>query len=82
MNQGFGKDFYRKGNSVKRFGPFTEPRRTLKTENCCPHPLPENRLLPFLLPIKEMSVELRPACRDWLGSCCQGHANARATTSV
>ena len=22
---GFGKDFYRKGNSVKRFGPFTEP---------------------------------------------------------
>ena len=25
MNQGFGKDFYRKGNSVKRFGPFTEP---------------------------------------------------------
>ena len=21
----FGKDFYRKGNSVKRFGPFTEP---------------------------------------------------------
>ena len=25
VNQGFGKDFYRKGNSVKRFGPFTEP---------------------------------------------------------
>ena len=25
MNQGFGKDFYRKGNSVKRFGPFIEP---------------------------------------------------------
>ena len=25
MNQGFGKDFYKKGNSVKRFGPFTEP---------------------------------------------------------
>ena len=24
MNQGFGKDFYRKGNSVKRVGPFTE----------------------------------------------------------
>ena len=22
MNEGFGKDFYRKGNSVKRFGPF------------------------------------------------------------
>ena len=25
MNQGFGKDFYRKANSVKRFGPFSEP---------------------------------------------------------
>ena len=22
---GFGKDFYRKGNSVKRSGPFSEP---------------------------------------------------------
>ena len=25
MNEGFGKDFYRKDNSVKRFGPFIEP---------------------------------------------------------
>ena len=25
MNGGFGKDFYRKGNSVKRSGPFSEP---------------------------------------------------------
>ena len=25
MNEGFGKDFYRKGNSVKRSGPFSEP---------------------------------------------------------
>ena len=24
VNQGLGKDFYRKGNSVTRFGPFTE----------------------------------------------------------
>ena len=24
-NEGFGKDFYRKGNSVKRSGPFSEP---------------------------------------------------------
>ena len=28
MNEGFGKDFYRKGNSVKR----SVNRRTLKTE--------------------------------------------------
>ena len=41
VNQGFGKDFYRRGNSVKRFGPFTEPPNS---ENC-PHPLPENQLL-------------------------------------
>ena len=25
MNGGFGKDFYRKDNSVKRCGPFSEP---------------------------------------------------------
>ena len=25
VNQGFGTDLYRKGNSVKSFGPFTEP---------------------------------------------------------
>ena len=24
VNEGFDKDFYRKGNSVKRFGPFTD----------------------------------------------------------
>ena len=25
MDEGFGKDFYRKGNSVERLGRFTEP---------------------------------------------------------
>ena len=25
VNEGFGKDFYKNGNSVKRFGQFTEP---------------------------------------------------------
>ena len=25
VNQGFGKDFYQRGNSVKRSGPFSEP---------------------------------------------------------
>ena len=25
VNEGFGKDFHRKGDAVKRFGPFTEP---------------------------------------------------------
>ena len=25
MKEGFGKDFYRKGNSVKRSRPFSEP---------------------------------------------------------
>ena len=39
VNEGSGKDFYRKGNSVKRFGPFSEPHcRTLNSESCCPHP--------------------------------------------
>ena len=30
MNEGFGKDFYRKDNSVKRSRPFSEP---LDSEN-------------------------------------------------
>ena len=30
VNEGFGKDFYRKGNSVNRSGPFSEP---LESEN-------------------------------------------------
>ena len=25
VNEGYGQDFYRKGNSVKRSGPFSEP---------------------------------------------------------
>ena len=45
MNQGLGKDFYRRGNSVKRFGPFTELPDSEKLKSCCPHPLPQNQLL-------------------------------------
>ena len=30
VNQGFGKDFYRKGNSVKRSGRFSEPPNSAK----------------------------------------------------
>ena len=45
MNESFGKNFYRKGNSVKRFGAFTEPPDSEKLRSCCPHPLPENQLL-------------------------------------
>ena len=43
MNEGFGKDFYRKGNSVKRFGPFTEP------------PDSENRKVAVLIPFPKIS---------------------------
>ena len=60
---GFGKDFYRKGNSVKRFGPFTElpdsenwKVAVLILVNCHPPPLPDPpkppsrslKVLPFL----------------------------------
>ena len=44
MNGGFGKDFYRKGNSVKRSRRFSEPPDS-EVKSCCPHPLPENQLL-------------------------------------
>ena len=41
MNEGFGKDFYRKDNSVKRSGPFSESSDSENSKNCCPHPLPK-----------------------------------------
>ena len=44
VNEGFGKDFYRKGNSVKS-SLYSMNRWTLKVKSCCPHPLPENQLL-------------------------------------
>ena len=50
MNQGFAKDVYRKGNSVKRFGLFSEP----PDSSCCPPPLPKNPLL-----ISETEVKIR-----------------------
>ena len=28
VNEGFGKDFYRRGNSVKRSGPFSGPQHS------------------------------------------------------
>ena len=43
VNEGFGKDFYRKGNSVKRFGQFTEP------------PDSENRKVAVLIPFPKIS---------------------------
>ena len=41
MNGWFGKDFYRKGNSVKS----SPPAGLRKVKSCCPHPLPENQLI-------------------------------------
>ena len=32
----FGKDFYKKGNSVKRPRPFNEPPNSGKLKSCCP----------------------------------------------
>ena len=42
--RGFGKDFYRKGNSVKRSGPFSEPPDS-ENWKVAVHPLPKNQLL-------------------------------------
>ena len=46
MNEGFGKDFYRKGNSVKRFGPFSEPldSQNWKAAVLIPFPKGKNQL--------------------------------------
>ena len=43
VDQGFGKDFYRNDNSVKRFGPFTQP------------PDSENLKVAVLLPFPKIS---------------------------
>ena len=43
MSKKFGKDFYRKGNSVKRSGPFSEP------------PDSENRKVAVLIPFPKIS---------------------------
>ena len=43
--RGLVRIFYRKGNSVKRPGPFSEPPDSKNCKSCCPHPLPENQLL-------------------------------------
>ena len=40
MNEGFDKEFYRKGNSVKRLRPFSETS-DFEMENICAHPLPK-----------------------------------------
>ena len=48
VNQGSGKDFYRKGNSVKRFGPFIEPpdSETWKVAVLIPFPKISSQQLP------------------------------------
>ena len=43
MNEGLGKDFYRKGNSVKRSGPYSEP------------PDPENWKVAVLIPFPKIN---------------------------
>ena len=42
MNQAFGKDFYRKGNSVKRFRPFSEPPDSEKWKVAVLIPFPKS----------------------------------------
>ena len=54
----FGKAFYKKGNSVKRFGPLSEPPES-ENNFFCAHPLPENQLLKFRVP--ELNLFLRTA---------------------
>ena len=44
VNEGFGEDFYRKGNSVKRSGPFNEPQDS-ETEKLLSPSTARNQLL-------------------------------------
>ena len=51
VNGGFGKDFYRKGNSVKRSARFSEPPDSENWKVAVLIPLPENRLLHSILSV-------------------------------
>ena len=44
VNEGFGKEFYRKDNSLKRFRPFSESPNS-KNSNLWRHPIPKSLLL-------------------------------------
>ena len=45
MNEGFGEDFYRKGNPVKTFGPFTEPPDSKLEKLMCSSPSGKSALI-------------------------------------
>ena len=70
MNEGFGKDSYRQGNPVKRFGPFTEPPDSERPEKLvCPHSLPENQLLDWARPTRNSPLFELSSTPGWAGSC-------------
>ena len=60
VNEGFGKESYRKGNSVKGSGLFSEPPDS-KVEIFCAHPLPKSWLL--LNPVWKWYAEIKETIR-------------------
>ena len=60
MNGGLGKDFYRKGNSVKRFGPFAEPLDS------------ESRKVVVLTPFPKISSDKCPQTIGYFKTRCLG----------
>ena len=71
VNEGFGKDFYRKGNSVKSSGPFGEPPDSEKWKVAVLIPFPKSALsffvssssLPFLSCAPLVTQQDWTACR-------------------
>ena len=54
MSGWFGKDFYRKGNSVKRSGPFSEPPDSEKLKVAVLIPFPK---ILVWLPLQSLAVK-------------------------
>ena len=72
MNEGFGKDFYRKGDSVKRSRPFSEPPDSENSKVAVLIPFPKNsseKINEKPLPPKE-GLRIRPPCR--VGTAVKG----------
>ena len=71
MNQGFGKDFYRKGNSVKRFGRYTEPPDSQIFKLLSSSPSQKSALIMFDQPKPASYQSLgRMYCTYFCGLCC------------
>ena len=69
VNEGFSKDFYRKGSSVKRIRAIHWTAGLWKLNSCCLHPLPEYQLLSK--PLQTLHCRTKPNSFLCFGRFCR-----------